>query len=307
MIEIIDAGLLLTVQDLGRAGHAHLGVPRSGALDMRSLRRANALVGNAPGAAALEATMTGVVLRAHAALVVGVAGAAAAVFVGDVPAPVGRPMRLAAGQVLDIGPATAGARTYVAARGGIDVAPVLGSRATDTLSGIGPSPLATGDRLAVGESAAAPQELFAAASGAGAGAAEHPAAPDQPVTLRMLAGPRADWADATDLAELAHRPFVASERSNRVGLRLTGATVGRARDDELPSEGLVVGAVQLPPSGEPVVFLADHPTTGGYPVIGVLDSASIAAAAQVQPGQRVRLVLASSRPDALPPGSVQIP
>ena len=287
MIEIVDAGLLLTVQDLGRAGHAHLGVPRSGALDLRSLRRANALVGNAPGAAALEATMTGVVLRAHAPLVVGVAGAAAPVFVGDVPAPVGRPMRLAAGQVLDIGPATAGARTYVAVRGGIDVAPVLGSRATDTLSGMGPAPLVAGDRLVVGESAAAPQELFAAAA-----TVEPPAPPDQPATLRMLAGPRADWALASDLAEVAHRPFVASERSNRVGLRLTGASVGRAREDELPSEGLVVGAVQLPPSGEPVVFLADHPTTGGYPVIGVLDSASIAAAAQVQPGQRVRLVMA---------------
>ncbi|WP_084079296.1 biotin-dependent carboxyltransferase family protein [Demequina sp. NBRC 110057] len=286
MIEVISAGALLTVQDLGRAGLAHLGVPRSGAADVRSLRRANTLVGNAPGAAALEATLTGAVLRALAPMVVGVAGAEAPVFVGDVPAPLGRPMRLAAGQVLDAGEATAGARTYIAVRGGIDVPAVLGSRSTDVLSGLGPAPLAAGDRLRVGAAADPGQELFAA------GAPTGPALPgtDEAVTLRMLAGPRADWADPAAIADLAHRSFVASDRSNRVGLRLAGDAIPRAREGELASEGMVPGAVQLPPSGEPVVFLADHPTTGGYPVIGVLDSASLAAAAQVRPGQRVRLV-----------------
>ncbi|MFV0287622.1 MAG: biotin-dependent carboxyltransferase family protein [Demequina sp.] len=285
MIEVVAPGTLLTVQDLGRAGLAHLGVPRSGAADVRALRRANALVGNAPGDAALEATLTGAVLRARVPLVVGVAGASAPVFVGDVPAPVGRPMRLAPGQILDVGEATAGARTYIAVRGGIDVPLVLGSRSTDVLSGLGPAPLAAGDTLGVGPAAAPGQELFAASA-----VPEPPPGPRDVVTLRMLAGPRADWAAPDALRDLAQTPFVASERSNRVGLRLTGAMVERARDGELPSEGVIPGAVQLPPSGKPVIFLADHPTTGGYPVIGVLDSASLAAAAQVRPGQPVRLV-----------------
>ncbi|WP_084128697.1 biotin-dependent carboxyltransferase family protein [Demequina sp. NBRC 110055] len=285
MIEVIDAGTLLTIQDLGRPGHAHLGVPRSGAADVRSLRRANALVGNAPGAAAFEATLTGAVLRARVSLIVAVAGASAPVFVGDVPATVGRPVRLAPAQVLDVGAATAGARTYIAVRGGIAVPPVLGSRSADTLSGLGPAPLVAGDRVDVGESVAAPQDLFTTA------VPEHPlSGPEEAVTLRMLPGPRADWVAPASLESLPHLPFVASERSNRVGVRLTGATVARSRDEELRSEGLVVGAVQVPPSGEPVIFLADHPTTGGYPVIGVLDSASRTAAAQVRPGQQVRLV-----------------
>ena len=284
MIEVVDTGALLTIQDLGRPGHASLGVSLSGAVDRRALRRANVAVGNRPGAAGLETTLTGAVLRALAPLVVAVTGADASVFVGDVPVRLGRPLRLATGQVLEVGAAVDGARSYVAVRGGIDAAPVLGSRSTDVLSGIGPAPLAAGDRLLVGPSAAPDQDLFAAPSTAFADL------PGDGPTLRLLPGPRADW--LADPGALRDATFTASPRSNRVGLRLEGDALERARDDELASEGIVAGAVQLPPSGLPVVFLADHPTTGGYPVIGVLASASLALAAQTAPGTQVRFTLA---------------
>ena len=143
MIAIVKPGLLTTIQDLGRPGYAHLGVARSGALDAPALALANALVGNPPGAAGLETTLTGVSLRAEAPLTVAVTGADAPVTVDGSPGSFGRPVRLGEGCLLEVGPARAGVRSYVAVAGGIRVAPVLGSRSTDTLSGLGPPPMRT--------------------------------------------------------------------------------------------------------------------------------------------------------------------
>ncbi|WP_296665760.1 biotin-dependent carboxyltransferase family protein [Demequina sp.] len=280
-IEIVRAGPLTTVQDLGRRGHAHLGVPRAGAADLPAHRRANALVGNGDDAATLETTMLGFTFRALAPLVVAVEGAACAVLVGAVRAPWGAPFRVAPGQTVEVGPAVAGLRSYLAVRGGIEVEPVLGSRSSDTLSGLGPAPLANGDAVAVGAAPGAPEELF------GRPAAHAPEATNR-VELKLRRGPRQDWLGADGWGALAEAAWQVSDRSNRVGVRLEGRPLVRARSGEIASEGLVTGAVQLPPSGRPVIFLADHPTTGGYPVVGVLDGDAIAAAAQARPGVELR-------------------
>jgi biotin-dependent carboxylase-like uncharacterized protein len=171
-----------------------------------------------------------------------------------------------------------GLRSYLAVRGGVDLPPVLGSRSSDTLSGLGPSPLAAGDRLPVG-SLAGEQPLVDVAPVA--------PLPDRPV-LRVLPGPRRDWLQASAWGELTSQEWAVSADSDRVGLRLTGPRLLRARTDELPSEGLVAGAVQVPPDGGPVLFLADHPVTGGYPVLAVVVTADLPLAAQLRPGDGVR-------------------
>lgn len=273
-------GPLTTVQDLGRRGVAHLGVPRAGALDEPALRAANRLVGNEPGAAGLETTLGGVALRAVAAVLVAVTGAPSPVRVDGRPAAWGAPVLVPAGALLEVGAATAGVRGYLAVAGGIDVPPVLGSRSTDLLAGLGPAPLAAGDRLPVGTPPPyrARPELVPLP------------APPAELVLRLRLGPRADWFTPEAVARLGHDRYLVSPTGNRVGLRTEGPPVARARDGELPSEGMALGAVQIPPDGRPVVFLADHPTTGGYPVIGVVPTADLAAAAQARPGTPVRFV-----------------
>ncbi|RKN46504.1 biotin-dependent carboxyltransferase [Micromonospora endolithica] len=264
------------VQDLGRPGWAHLGVPRSGALDPGALRLANRLVGNPESAAGLEITLTGCVLRFHRASAVALTGADAAVRVDERPGDVGRPLSVPAGAVLRVGAPRTGLRTWLAVGGGITVEPVLGSRSTDTLSGLGPPPLRDGDRLPVGPPAGPPAPVDATAT---------PQAPGE-VRLTVRLGPRADWFTESARDLLLRGAYTVSPLSNRVGARLTGAPLPRAVAGELPSEGIVLGAVQVPADGQPLVFLADHPTTGGYPVIGVVDD--VTPLAQARPGTTVR-------------------
>ncbi|MFE9651685.1 biotin-dependent carboxyltransferase family protein [Micromonospora sp. NPDC006431] len=275
MIEVLRAGALTTVQDQGRPGYAHLGVPRSGALDPAALRLANRLVGNPETAAGLEITLTGCALRVTRAVTVALTGAEVDVHADRRAGDLGRPLSLPAGAVLRIGPARAGLRTWLAVSGGIDVPPVLGSRATDTLSGLGPPPVRDGDRLPLGRPAGhpAPVDVIAA-----------PPLPDE-VRLAVRPGPRHDWFTPAALDLLFTTPYAISPASNRVGARLVGAALPRAVPGELPSEGLVLGAVQVPPDGQPLIFLADHPTTGGYPVIGVVDD--VTPLAQARPGTTV--------------------
>lgn len=283
-LEVVRTGPLLTVQDLGRSGHAHLGVPRSGAADLPSHERANAAVGNPAEAATLEATLGGCVLRATGEAVVAVTGARCRVFVGGVAAPWGRPFRVAAGRQVEVGAPSAGVRSYVAVRGGICVPAVLGSRSTDTLGGVGPAPLRVGDVLPVGASSPAGDELFAAAPATPAAGDDHGAA----LELPLRRGPREDWLDEHGWRALERTRWTVSVRSDRIGVRLEGPGLPRARSGEIPSEGMVRGAVQLPPSGLPVILLADHPTTGGYPVVGVVAAAGVWALAQARPGVEIR-------------------
>jgi biotin-dependent carboxylase-like uncharacterized protein len=278
-VEVVDPGALTTVQDLGRPGWAHLGVPRSGALDEPALRLANRLVGNPESAAAFETTLSGVVLRPGRATTLAVTGARCDVRVDGRPAAWGAAVPAPAGAQVAIGPATDGLRSYVAVAGGIAVAPVLGSRATDVLSGLGPPPLQAGDRLPLGPPGRAPYGVEAVPQSRG----------DR---LRLVLGPRADWFSPGALEALEGAVYEVSADSNRIGLRLTGPVIERANTDELPSEGMVLGAVQVPPNGQPVVFLHDHPTTGGYPVVGVVVEDDLSVCAQVRPGDRLTLRVA---------------
>ncbi|NUK06657.1 biotin-dependent carboxyltransferase family protein [Streptomyces lunaelactis] len=279
---VVRAGALTTVQDLGRPGHAHLGVPRSGALDAHSGRLVNRLAGNAESAAVLETTLNGCAVRPRCVVTVAVGGAPCPVTVDGRPVAWGAPVRVAAGSVLEIGPAVHGVRSYVAFAGGITVDPVLGSRSTDLLSGLGPAPLADGAVLPLGTPAGPPGRVD--------GGVPWPAPPAE-LVLRVRLGPRADWFTDTALRTLASAAYLVSSASNRIGLRTKGPALERAVHGELPSEGVVLGAVQVPPDGCPVVFLADHPTTGGYPVVAVVDERDLAAAAQAVPGIPVRFVL----------------
>lgn len=271
MIVVRRPGPLTTVQDLGRSGLAHLGVPRAGAVDVPALLRANRLVGNAPGAAALEVTAVGPELLFEVDATVAVHDAARFV---------------PAGTLLDVGPVPRGLRAYVAVRGGIDVEPVLGSRSTCTLSGLGPPPLRAGDVLTVGqEQRYEPRPV------------DVPALPAEPV-LRLLPGPRDDALTAGGWRGLSATAWTVSPDSDRTGVRLLGPGVERARSAEPASEGVVPGAVQVPPDGRPVVFLAGCPTTGGYPVVGVVREADLWLAAQAAPGSVLRL--STDRPSAAP-------
>ena len=285
-VQVVRAGPLTTVQDEGRTGVAALGVPRAGALDQPAYRLANRLVGNAPGAAVLETTLGGVALRALAPLVAAVTGAPSPVRVDGTPVAWGAPVRLAAGAVLEVGAAADGVRGYVALDGGVGVRPVLGSRSADLLSRLGPPPLADGDVLPLGRPGAAPTRIEPLPQ----------PAPPRELVLRLDPGPRDDWFTPESLRLLAASRYTVSPASNRIGLRLRGpALVRRPGRGELPSEGMVLGAVQVPPDGLPVVFLADHPTTGGYPVVGVVPAADLAAAAQAAPGTPTRFAVAAGR------------
>lgn len=277
-LEVLEAGPLSTVQDLGRPGQAALGVGDSGAMDRGALLLGNRLLGNPPGAAAVEATFGGLAVRAAAPLVVVLTGAPCPATVAGTPVGANAPVTLPAGAELRLGTPAAGVRTYLCVRGGVEVEPVLGSRSTDLLSGLGPEVLRPGTTLPVGVPTD-PQP--------GLDQAPVPAPESGEVTLRIIPGPRQDWFVPDALATLTGAPYAATSDSNRVGMRLDGPELKRCRDEELPSEGMVRGAIQVPPSGQPTVFLADHPVTGGYPVIAVVAATDLDRAAQVRPGQTV--------------------
>ncbi|MEA2281333.1 MAG: hypothetical protein QOK21_1940 [Solirubrobacteraceae bacterium] len=284
MIDVLASGPSSTIQDLGRPGLAALGVGASGAADRHSLRLANRLVGNPEGAAALELTLGGLRLRFGCDARVALAGAPCAVVAGERrrPLAMGAPERVAAGEELRVGVPPAGVRTYLAVAGGIAVEPVLGSRSTDTLAGVGPSRLARGDVLPIGPAPCTP----APAATELAGTADVAVAAE-PV-LQITPGPRADWFTDGARGLLGATAWTVTPDSDRVGVRLDGPPLERCVGGELAPEGMVEGALQVPPDGRPVLFLADHPVTGGYPVIAIVAPADIPLAAQARPGTVLR-------------------
>jgi biotin-dependent carboxylase-like uncharacterized protein len=281
MIEVLRPGPLTTVQDLGRPGYAHLGVGRSGAADRPSLRLANRLVGNPETAAGLEITLGGFAARFRTRAVVALTGAPAPVRLAGRTAAPYAPVEVGPGDELELGVPDRGVRTYLAVRGGLDAPAVFGSRSTDLLGGLGPPAVEAGAALAVG------------ADTAGFPAVDLAPVPELParLVLPVRVGPRADWFTAGALDLLAGQPYEVTPDSNRVGIRLIGPPLEHAAARELPTEGLVEGALQVPPSGQPIVMLADHPVTGGYPVIAVIDEGAVALAGQARPGDRVRFRL----------------
>jgi len=285
-LEILRTGPLAVVQDLGRPGLAHLGVSRSGAADRRAHKLANRLVANPDDRATVEVTFGGFAARVCGGDVdIAVTGADTDPTVNGIKFGTNSIHHVRDGQVIALGAPRAGLRTYLAVRGGICVEPVLGSRSYDVMSAIGPAPLKTGDQLPVGEHTSDYPELDQAPVAA---ICEHL------VELMVVPGPRDDWLVNPDA--LVHTIWMASNRSNRVGMRLEGRPVQyRYPDRQLPSEGATRGAIQVPPNGLPVILGPDHPIMGGYPVVGVVTDEDIDKAAQIRPGQYVRLHWARPR------------
>lgn len=287
-LQVRATGLLTVFQDLGRHGQAGQGVSASGAMDQAALKAANRLVGNTSDTAALETVGGGLQLRSVGDNVVAVTGADAVLTLTTAdgqrwPVPRYEPVALADGDTLAVGQPTAGARCYLAVRGGFTEAPVMGSCATDTLAHVGPAPVAVGEWLAV---QTAPATSVVAAP-------ELPPADlptlEQEVVLDVVMGPRTDWFTPEAIARFAAQRWQVTPQSNRVGLRLAGEVpLGRAITGELPSEGTALGALQVPPSGQPVLFLADHPLTGGYPVIGCVAPYHLDRAGQIPVGAWLR-------------------
>lgn len=278
MLTVLATGPQVLVQDRGRIGYAHLGVPRAGALDLPAAALANRLLGNGEDAAVLEVLLGGLVVRAEVGLWVAVTGAPVAVSVDGLARGTGRAEWLPAGSRLRLGTPKAGLRCYVAVAGGVDVPPVLGSRSTDTLAGVGPPPVTAGDVLSTGP------------AGVPTGAEAPPR--DLAGPVRLLPGPHPERFEADVLRRLTAGAWHVGEASDRVGLRLRGPAIGRS-PEELASEGTVLGAVQVPPDGQPVVLLADRGPTGGYPVAAVVHPDDVWRLGQLRPGERLTLVAAT--------------
>jgi biotin-dependent carboxylase-like uncharacterized protein len=264
VLRVVSAGVATSLQDRGRPGYAHLAVPGSGAVDRRGAALVNRLVGNPVDAAVLE-TAGGLVLEVIASGVVADSMSGAVQVVSP-------------GGSLTVNPAADELWGYLAVRGGFAADAVLGSRSWDSLSKIGPPPPEPGDVLCAGRDPGTPMATDQA-----------PRPPSgQTTVIRVGQGPRADWFGATAIDVLIGTVWTVAATS-RVGVRLTGGQpLTRTVEGELPSEGLVIGAIQVPPDGQPVVMLADHPTTGGYPVIAVVEEADVAAFAQRRPASSVR-------------------
>ncbi|MGW9113712.1 5-oxoprolinase subunit B/C family protein [Microbacterium sp. NPDC055683] len=292
-VVVVEPGLQLLVEDAGRAGRAAMGVSPSGAADRTALHDANVAVGNDPGEAALELLLGGAVLRFRAAGVAAIAGAPvdALLVRGDDAHPLdaGRPFAVADGDELRIGHAERGLRAYIAIRGGLALVPVLGSLATDLLGGIGPRELGgralrAGDVLPLRGPSAARRLVEPWAAPARA-----LRAPGEVAELRVVLGPRADRFARGSLRRLFADAWTVTPRSDRTGVRLHGAhPLVRTVESELPSEGVAAGAVQVPSDGQPVLFLADHPVTGGYPVVAAVIDDDLDLAGQLPPGALVR-------------------
>ena len=278
-LEVLEPGLMTTVQDSGRRGCAHLGVPTAGAADPRSLTLVNLLLGNPPGSAALECTASGPTLRVegdgHLA-VVGVAPGSAEVAVDGHPVPDCTVLPVTDGQVVCVGRVRRGLRAYLGVTGGLTTPVLFGSRSSDSLTGLGPGPLRVGDRLGRGTGGRPRGRLVPPAV--------YPS--DGTVTLRVLPGPHGSPAAGLTTTRWRVGPDI-----DRIGVRLEPA--GRSRLDAggpRASLPMVTGAVQVPPDGRPIILLPDHATVGGYPVVACVVAADLALLGQLAPGDPVAFV-----------------
>lgn len=284
-ITVLRAGTLTTVQDRGRHGFGALGVAAGGPMDEVAFRLANALVGNREDAAALELTWSGPRLHFEQAAQVALTGADCDARVGDATLPGWRAVRVEAGSELDIGRLRHGARACLAIAGGIHAPKPLGSAATDLNAGIGPlqgRAVRAGDRLEIAPSARPPRTRTWALD-------PRPWFDrDARAPIRLLRGSHAGFLTASSRDALFRERFRLHADSNRVGLRLDGVVLAFDRPCETISEPVARGTVQLPPAGRPIVLMAEHPTTGGYPRIGQVAAIDLPRLAQRRPGDDVR-------------------
>lgn len=280
MIEVVATGAQSLLQDLGRTGFSHIGVGPSGAFDRAALRLANRIVGNRETAVCIETLGGGLQLSVTEPTIASVTGADGPLTMTNqgVTRQVTRnsPLSLTAGDMLVVGIPTAGLRSYVSIRHGINVERILGSASTDTLADIGPTALVAGQQLGSASEAVThpPVDLVVARPHNG--------------PIDVIAGPRWDWFTATAQSALTGELWTISPMSSRIGIRLTGSALERVDAmRELLSEPMVTGAIQVPPNGEPIILGPDRPTTGGYPIIGVVTEAHLDRLAQLVPGETI--------------------
>jgi biotin-dependent carboxylase-like uncharacterized protein len=290
VFDVMAPGLRALVQDGGRRNVAASGVPAAGPADPVSFELANRLTGNDTGSGALELTGGGTRLRCLSPCHIAVVGADPEIRVDGTPERAGQLLPLDAGQVVEVGRQRAGCRSYLAVAGGLLGPEWFGSSGTDELTGLGAGPLAAGDVVHAGQWAPPLGDHVVAG-----GATDVEVSPSAVVELRVVAGPHPEQFAAAALARLAETVFVAQPESNRVGMRLrpeAGAVAWREGTGGrgLDSQGVVTGAVQVPPDGDPVVLMPDHATLGGYPVLAVVVAADHGRLGQCAPGTRVRLV-----------------
>jgi antagonist of KipI len=286
MIQVIEPGFLTTVQDAGRFGWARFGVPPSGPMDGRAFRAANALVGNPARAAGLEITLAGPVLQADRELLIAVCGAEFELWVGGLRVPTWHAVYVRPGGEIRFGDCLRGARAYLTVAGGVDVPTCLDSRSTclaGHFGGLEGRALRRGDRVPLG----APQPDLAIRAGQAWPRAARPIYAPNPV-LRVVLGPQDDHFAPEGLAAFLASEYELTPSCDRMGFRLSGAPIARRDSAELVSDGVVMGSVQIPGDGQPIVMMADHQTTGGYPKIATVIRADLPLLAQCRPGDRVR-------------------
>jgi antagonist of KipI len=290
-LRVITPGMLTTIQDHGRWGWQDRGVPVAGPMDPRAHRLANTLVGNDIDAATLELTLLGPEMEFDDERIAVVVGADFEVAVDGRAMPVNVPFAVGPGSVLRLGSRRRGARAYLAIAGGIAVPPVLNSRAThlpSAMGGLEGRPLRAGDRLPLGKRGRTP---FSPKKG------YDPffLAPDGHATVRILPGPQLDRFAPEALDVLQSAPFVVDAASNRMGFRLRGPVLRHAGDGEMLSDATTLGALQVPPAGQPILLMADRQTTGGYPSLATVISADIGLAGQLAPGDSIAFVVSTVR------------
>lgn len=286
MLSVVAPGLHTTVQDFGRVGYQSLGVPVAGALDPTSLRLGNALVGNAPDAAGLEVLYHGPTLEVQAESVrVALVGANTEMAIMSDPprgVPPWQSVRLQRGERFRTGALDGSACCYLAVEGGLALAPVLGSLSTYTRSGIGGHggrALVAGDELPLARDSAAERTELRLAE---------PPALAAPERFRVVLGPQDDYFTAEAIAAFLEQTYRVTKEADRMGLRLDGPRLDHARDYNIVSDGIATGAIQVPGSGQPIILLADHQTTGGYPKIATVVSADLPAVGRLKPGDPLR-------------------
>ena len=287
-IKILATGLQTLLQDNGRIGQAALGISESGAMDKGALHSANRVLGNPINEAVLEITQGGFKAQINGAMVVAVTGAPCDITVTTAQsekykASMYQPIQLAKGDVIALGSNKSGVRSYFAVRGGFNTSAILTSCSYDTLAQVGPAPLKIGQTLSITRNS-----KLNAVSLNEAPAINYPAAGDV-VVLDIVLGPRTDWFTQQAVALLSSQLWQVTPASNRIGLRLAGEMpLTRAKQQELPSEGTCIGAIQIPANGQPVLFLNDHPLTGGYPVIGAVCNYHLDLAGQIPVNAKIK-------------------
>lgn len=288
MIEVMEGGFFTTVQDSGRFGYRHAGVPVGGAMDAWAYRLANALVGNHGDEAVLEATMAGPTIRFHAETVIAICGGEFSCALNGQPLALWKPAAVKPGDVLEIGACRVGWRAYMAVAGGIDVSPVMGSRSTYVpaqLGGVSGRPLRRGDVLKIGTAAL----IFPSKPlhwGLSRLASRYIGGKTK--TVRAVPGPEYDEFTPDSRTQLFAAFYEVTPQSDRIGYRLSGPTLALVREREMVSEAVVFGTVQVPSSGQPIVLMADSQTTGGYPRIAQVAAVDLPLLAQARPGDRIQ-------------------